>query len=138
MKGAGSETARLVMPDRALLKSSAISCPVMSCCVRKKARMRGFQCFALDAVAADALVLGEHYPAAPAGFGQPFDIGRGLGKMIVVHFDRGAGPAQGLRHLLAAETAVDEEDEVAGGLRRHAASGNPLRTISSISARERP
>jgi hypothetical protein len=40
--------------------------------------------------------------------------------------------------LFATETAVDEEDEVACGLRRHAASGSSLRTISSISVRERP
>jgi hypothetical protein len=93
---------------------------------------------ALDAVAADTLVLGEHHPAAPADFGQPFDIGRGLGEMIVVYYDRRAGCTQSLSHVLAAEAAVDEEDEAADVLRRHAASGSSLRTISSISVRERP
>jgi len=105
---------------------------------KEGADVGGLQRGSLDAVAADAFVLGEHYPAAAADFGQPVDIGCGLGEMIIVDFDRGANLAQCFCNLLAAETAVDEEDETADALRRHAASGSSLRTISSISVRERP
>lgn len=62
-------------------------------------------------LAADVLITRQYEPAAPADFAQLSGVGRVVGEMIAMRFERDAGVTQRGVQLAAPGVTIDEEDE---------------------------
>lgn len=139
MNGAGCAITRFTIPARTSVNRAAISGPSDTLLREKEcADPRGVKRFALGTITANRAVLRKHDPTALTDLNQPICIGCLLRKVVVVNLNMRSGFAQGLSNKASAQAAVNEEDDSTRRFARHAASGSSPRTISSISARERP
>ena len=84
----------------------------------------------LDGAEANSVVLGQHHPTALAGYGKPLRVWRIGTEVIVVDLDRFTGTAEGVRHDVSPQRAIDEENEWSV----YAASGSSHRIASTISS----
>lgn len=76
---------------------------------RKHAHATGLDHVSFLRVTSDRVVLGQHDPAAPPGFVQPFRIGGVLREHVIVDDDFCTRAAQRFGNVPAAETSVDEK-----------------------------
>jgi len=92
------------------MKAAAISAPWSWLEVSAKAYCRRCKRRSFSGSVADAIILGEHDPAALADFKQPIFVFRLRRKVVVVNLDGFTDFSQRLSNDLSAEGTVDEKD----------------------------
>ena len=103
-------------------------------CQEEGSDARCFERSALNRIATNSPVFGEHDPAVIANGFEPVNVRRVDWEVISECLDLSAKTAQALGNQFAAQAVVDEKGDAGKWPEAHAASGISARTISSMSA----